>query len=303
MDLGKKIEQLRLEKGLNRPDFCGDESELTVRQLARIESGQSQPSIPKLEYIAQRLGIPAYSLMPDYKELPQGYLELKYKLLREPMYNKVEVLDKKEQYLDEIEELYCEQLPPEETVWVETSRAILDVIRTQHPEYAVALLETYLPELEEKEVFSLKDLELISLYFVSVFAHIKNKKNQLSEIGKLQSFLLRLIKHVNLVQPEQLFLLSNVIFSGLACLDMLESYEFFDLYIACLQEIMEKTQDFQKKPILLMLHWKHALVVENKYSLAEGFYQKAKLFADMIEDAHLVTMLEKQWQEDLKKYL
>lgn len=50
MDLRQKIEQLRLEKGLSRPDFCGDESELTVRQLARIESGQLQPSIPKLEY-------------------------------------------------------------------------------------------------------------------------------------------------------------------------------------------------------------------------------------------------------------
>ncbi|HFU1090732.1 TPA: XRE family transcriptional regulator, partial [Streptococcus suis] len=111
MDLGKKIEQLRLEKGLNRPDFCGDESELTVRQLARIESGQSQPSIPKLEYISQRLGIPAYSLMPDYKELPQGYLELKYKLLREPIYQKEGIIEQKDTYIEQIYALYHDELP------------------------------------------------------------------------------------------------------------------------------------------------------------------------------------------------
>ncbi|VNL43554.1 transcriptional activator [Streptococcus pneumoniae] len=66
MLIGQKIKEIRIEKGISRPDFCGDEQELTVRQLSRIESGASQPSLPKLDYIARRLGVPVYSLMPDF---------------------------------------------------------------------------------------------------------------------------------------------------------------------------------------------------------------------------------------------
>ena len=47
MLIGQKIKEIRIEKGISRPDFCGDEQELTVRQLSRIESGASQPSLPK----------------------------------------------------------------------------------------------------------------------------------------------------------------------------------------------------------------------------------------------------------------
>ena len=66
---------------------------------------------------------------------------------------------------------------------------------------------------------------------------------------------------------------------------------------------MEKTQDFQKKPIVLMLEWKLSLIIEKDYVSAEQLYQKSKIFADIIGNSYLVTMLEKQWQEDLKKYL
>ena len=68
-DLGEKVRLLREGKGLSRPVFCGDESELSVRQLVRIEKGEFRPTIKTLEYIADRLGIPSYVLMPDYKEL------------------------------------------------------------------------------------------------------------------------------------------------------------------------------------------------------------------------------------------
>lgn len=81
MLIGQKIKEIRIEKGISRPDFCGDEQELTVRQLSRIESGASQPSLPKLDYIARRLGVPVYSLMPDFSALPSAYLELKYQIL------------------------------------------------------------------------------------------------------------------------------------------------------------------------------------------------------------------------------
>nr|WP_248035211.1 hypothetical protein [Streptococcus sp. oral taxon 431] len=45
------------------------------------------------------------------------------------------------------------------------------------------------------------------------------------------------------------------------------------------------------------------MIIEKDYVSAEQLYQKSKIFADIIGNSYLVTMLEKQWQEDLKKYL
>jgi len=101
-ELGDKVRLLREERGLSRPVFCGDESELSVRQLVRIEKGEFRPTIKTLEYIADRLEIPSYVLMPDYKELPKRYQELKYFLLHHPDYGDKELQEQKEEYFDEI---------------------------------------------------------------------------------------------------------------------------------------------------------------------------------------------------------
>ncbi|HGS3022389.1 TPA: helix-turn-helix domain-containing protein [Streptococcus pneumoniae] len=83
---GEKIKRLRLAKKISRSEFCGDESELSIRQLIRIENGESRPTLTKLKYIAERLGVEDYKLMPSYIELDKEYLELKYFLMRTPTY-------------------------------------------------------------------------------------------------------------------------------------------------------------------------------------------------------------------------
>lgn len=47
-ELGKKIRKLREERGLSRGELCEGEEELTVRQLARIEVGESLPTLPNV---------------------------------------------------------------------------------------------------------------------------------------------------------------------------------------------------------------------------------------------------------------
>ncbi|MDS3130698.1 XRE family transcriptional regulator, partial [Streptococcus pneumoniae] len=242
-------------------------------------------------------------LMPDFSALPSAYLELKYQILREPIYDKEEEYDKKEACLEEIEDLFYEQLPNEEKVWFEATRATIDVIRSGQPEYGETVLDDYFKTIYDKELFLINELEVINLYFAIVLTKIKQGQNQIEEINRIHSFLVRLTNHVELIAPEYLFALSNTLFSGLACLDNLSSYDSLGAYIFSLNHIMEKTQDFQKKPIILMLEWKLSLIINNDYVSAEQFYQKSKLFADIIENSYLVTMLEKQWQEDVKKYL
>ena len=63
--IGKKIRELREQRKMTRELLCGDETRLTVRQLARIEAGDSIPSLLTLEFIAQQLRIEMYQIIKE----------------------------------------------------------------------------------------------------------------------------------------------------------------------------------------------------------------------------------------------
>jgi len=165
-DLGEKVRLLREEKGLSRPVFCGDESELSVRQLVRIEKGEFRPTIKTLEYIANRLDIPSYVLMPDYKELPKRYQELKYFILHHPDYGDKELQEQKEEYFDEIFEYFYDDLPRDEKVLVDCLQAIDAVRATGNSLYGTSVIEDSLQYLLSRDVYRAEDLLKLRLYFL-----------------------------------------------------------------------------------------------------------------------------------------
>ena len=71
-EIGKKIKVARLNNGQTQADICDDESELTIRQLARIENGQAMPTVPKLMILSKKLGISIQSIVDLEKiEIPK----------------------------------------------------------------------------------------------------------------------------------------------------------------------------------------------------------------------------------------
>ena len=54
--IGLRIKTERERQQMSREVLCLDGAELTVRQLIRIEKGESLPSLDRLSYIAKRLG-------------------------------------------------------------------------------------------------------------------------------------------------------------------------------------------------------------------------------------------------------
>lgn len=77
-ELGKKIKSIRIDKGFTQLDVCNDESELTIRQLVRIEKGESLPSLTKIKYISEQLDVDMRDLIDiDKIILPKKYLEIK----------------------------------------------------------------------------------------------------------------------------------------------------------------------------------------------------------------------------------
>ncbi|MEL0464427.1 XRE family transcriptional regulator [Streptococcus pneumoniae] len=297
---GEKVRGLREEKGLSRPVFCGDESELSVRQLVRIEKGEFRPTIKTLEYIADRLEIPSYVLMPDYKELPKRYQELKYFLLHHPDYGDKELQEQKEEYFDEIFECFYDDLPRDEKVVVDCLQAIDEVRATDNEQYGIALLDESFEELWNQREFSFSDLLKIRLYFLcSYLENIKKGQLSISEQTKLQSMFQKVCNNVENSSTDDLFLVRDVLFAGLGSCELLNDLELFKLAVEKLNWISEKTRDFQKQPIVLMVEWKYYL--QTDYDTAKQKYEEAKMMARMFGNEQLIVSLDKEWSKDNKR--
>ena len=300
-ELGEKVRILREEKGLSRPVFCGDESELSVRQLVRIEKGEFRPTIKTLEYIADRLEIPSYVLMPDYKELPKRYQELKYFLLHHPDYGDKELQEQKEEYFDEIFECFYDDLPRDEKMIVDCLQAIDEVRATDNEQYGIALLDESFEELWNQREFSFSDLLKIRLYFLcSYLENIKKGQLSISEQQKLQLMFQKVCNNVENSGTDDLFLVRDVLFAGLGSCELLNDLELFKLAVEKLNWISEKTRDFQKQPIVLMVEWKYYLRTD--YDTAKQKYEEAKMMARMFGNEKLIVSLDNEWSEDLERY-
>ena len=300
-ELGEKVRILREEKGLSRPVFCGDESELSVRQLVRIEKGEFRPTIKTLEYIAERLEIPSYVLMPDYKELPKRYQELKYFLLHHPDYGDKELQEQKEEYFDEIFENFYDDLPRDEKMIVDCLQAIDEVRATDNEQYGIALLDESFEELWNQREFSFSDLLKIRLYFLcSYLENIKKGQLSISEQQKLQLMFQKVCNNVENSGTDDLFLVRDVLFAGLGSCELLNDLELFKLAVEKLNWISEKTRDFQKQPIVLMVEWKY--YIQTDYDTAKQKYEEAKMMARMFGNEKLIVSLDNEWSEDLERY-
>ena len=299
-ELGDKVRLLREEKGLSRPVFCGDESELSVRQLVRIEKGEFRPTIKTLEYIAERLEIPSYVLMPDYKELPKRYQELKYFLLHHPDYGDKELQEQKEEYFDEIFENFYDDLPRDEKVLVDCLQAIDEVRATDNEQYGIALLDESFEELWNQREFSFSDLLKIRLYFLcSYLENIKKGQLSISEQQKLQLMFQKVCNNVENSSTDDLFLVRDMLFAGLGSCELLNDLELFKLAVEKLNWISEKTRDFQKQPIVLMVEWKY--YIQTDYDTAKQKYEEAKMMARMFSNEKLIVSLDNEWSKDNKR--
>ena len=80
-----------------------------------------------------------------------------------------------------------------------------------------------------------------------------------------------LLEQKKVTQLENFFIIRDTLISGMCCLEKVGVTDCFNDYLSCLQEIMDKTQDYQKKPLVFMFLWKQALREERDFSLAESF--------------------------------
>ncbi|HEQ0433155.1 TPA: transcriptional regulator Rgg4/ComR [Streptococcus pyogenes] len=298
---GGKVKVLRLEKRISREDLCGDESELSVRQLARIELGQSIPSLSKVIFIAKALNVSVGYLTDGADlELPKRYKELKYLILRTPTYMDDGKLQVREEQFDEIFEDYYDKLPEEEKIIIDCLQATLDTLLSENTNFGIDLLQEYFNQIKTKVRFRQNDLILLELYLA--YLDIEGMDGQYSDKIFYDSLLDNLSEQFEQFELDELFIVNKIIIdiSSLSLknnrLDNLEKA------IEMSQKIMVKIQDWNRMPILKLIEWKYFLIKQKDIIKAEQSFMKACLFAQMTADQYLENKLIQEWEKDVKSY-
>lgn len=293
-EIGEKVRTLREQSGLSREQFCESEAELTVRQLARIELGESLPTIPKLSYISKRLGISMQALIGEKDlELPKEYIQIKYILYKHAAYDIKERREKKEAYFDLIYEKYYEELPKEEQLAIDVLRASADILVTGNPDFGDKLLSDYFPQVEQKQVYSINDLLIFKLYFLCSYYKNYDKK-------KLNSFIKNLILYSNYSTDTELSILNIVLISAMTVAVKEHEYDLLRQLLDMSSEVMEKNQDFSRKPVVDMVEGKYLLFAQMDIKGAKQRYKEAAKLATLIGDSRLSDKILQEYELDLK---
>ncbi len=298
---GGKVKVLRLEKRISREDLCGDESELSVRQLARIELGQSIPSLSKVIFIAKALNVSVGYLTDGADlELPKRYKELKYLILRTPTYMDDGKLQVREEQFDEIFEDYYDKLPEEEKIIIDCLQATLDTLLSENTNFGIDLLQEYFNQIKTKVRFRQNDLILLELYLA--YLDIEGMDGQYSDKIFYDSLLDNLSEQFEQFELDELFIVNKIIIDILSLSLKNNRLDNLEKAIEMSQKIMAKIQDWNRMPILKLIEWKYFLIKQKDIIKAEQSFMKACLFAQMTADQYLENKLIQEWEKDVKSY-
>lgn len=296
-NFGSKVKALRKDKGMSQEELCEDQSELSVRQLIRIEGGRAAPSLSKMQFIAKRLSVSLSSLIDsEDTELPFRYKELKYLIMRTPTYRQEQQINQVSQYFDEIYLKFFETLPEDEKVAVEVLQTSMDIHLDENVDFGGDLVRESFRQVQLKKKYELNDLLMIRLYFFYIyFSHFQNEMFDLSIVKRLCHHLKLQMKDTH---PGDLFLLRDILLQAITVLTQLKEYECASDLIDQTRAILKTTQDYQKQPILDMMEWKLILAQHCDRAAAEVKYKEAILFSRVVGNHYLEEQLIAEWEKD-----
>lgn len=297
---GEKVRLLRAKKELTREEFCGDETELSVRQLARIEAGTSTPNLANAQFIAQQLGVGLGELTDGKNlELPKRYRELKYQILRIPTYSDEDRLKVREEQLDEILINYYDNLPEAEQVLVDIIQARFEVFNSGNTDFGTDILSDYFEQVKKKKIYTINDLALIDLYLVCII--VTNFDKKIYKEDTYYKFVKNIFNQGDHINIEDLFFLNKLYLMICSVLVKKEEYIKLGELLGDLYQLIVKSQDFQRMPLYYMYCWQHSLYGVKNKSEAEGFFKQALIFAEMTSDLYLAEKLKEEWQRNITK--
>ena len=294
IEIGKRIREERERQGLTREHVCDTEEELTVKQLMRIELGRSLPTIVKLQYISDKLGVSLNYLLGETKlDIPEEYYQAKYKLMKSPVYGDLERIKKKLQDIEDLYDNYIDILPEDELLTIDIIERTLNFISEEKKEDLVEIVfEDYLNQVLKKEEYTLNDLLLIKYYSVQCQGSSYDKTT-------IEHFRMKLIKQR--LQGDEL---SNVeLLGALSAIAgiyvMHHDYKNMKTIVDKMYEVMHSIMQHSYQPGISMLEAKYYLFYENNRDKATELYNKAILLAEAFGDQVFIKNLKIEMEKDL----
>ena len=294
IEIGKRIREERERQGLTREHVCDTEEELTVKQLMRIELGRSLPTIVKLQYISDKLGVSLNYLLGETKlDIPEEYYQAKYKLMKSPVYGDPERIKKKLQDIEDLYDNYIDILPEDELLTIDIIERTLNFISEEKKEDLVEIVfEDYLNQVLKKEEYTLNDLLLIKYYSVQCQGSSYDKTT-------IEHFRMKLIKQR--LQGDEL---SNVeLLGALSAIAgiyvMHHDYKNMKTIVDKMYEVMHSIMQHSYQPGIAMLEAKYYLFYENNRDKAAELYNTATVLAEAFGDQVFIKNLKMEMEKDL----
>ena len=294
IEIGKRIREERERQGLTREQVCDTEEELTVKQLMRIELGRSLPTIVKLQYISDKLGVSLNYLLGETKlDIPEDYYQAKYKLMKSPVYGDLERIKKKLQDIEDLYDNYIDILPEDELLTIDIIERTLNFISEEKKEDLVEIVfEDYLNQVLKKEEYTLNDLLLIKYYSVQCQGSSYDKTT-------IEHFRMKLIKQR--LQGDEL---SNVeLLGALSAIAgiyvMHHDYKNMKTIVDKMYEVMHSIMQHSYQPGISMLEAKYYLFYENNRDKAAELYNTATVLAEAFGDQVFIKNLKMEIKKDL----
>lgn len=291
--IGKRIREERERLGLTREQVCDTEEELTVKQLMRIELGRSLPTIVKLQYISDKLGVSLNYLLGETKlDIPEDYYQAKYKLMKSPVYGDLERIKKKLQDIEDLYDNYIDILPEDELFAIDIIERTLNFMVMEEDSLIESVFEDYLTQALKKEAYSLNDLLLISYYALRCQDYDYDK-------GIIDKFRRKLIKQElqgeELVNVELLGALSTI--GGIYV--MHHDYRNMKTIVDKMHTVIDKTLQHAYKPAVLIFEAKYYLYFENDLDKAREIYNTAQVLSQAFGDEVFIKNLKMEMEKDL----
>lgn len=280
--IGLRIKTERERQQMSREVLCLDGAELTVRQLIRIEKGESLPSLDRLSYIAKRLGKNMSDLLDhDNITIPDEYYEMKNRLIKFPTYRNPERIKSKLALIEEVYEKFFELLPEEELLTLDILENILSFTNWEESPKVEEIYEDLFEQVKRKKKFSTNDLLVIDYYFFHLYGRKQFDKKLFERIVK------RVLNQEIWTDDVYNIVLFNDLMAIAALKIFHNSFSDFLTVVDKALAVIEKSQFYSYKPSVFVLKAKYELLHKGNKKKAAENYDKAIMFASILEDSVL----------------
>lgn len=294
--IGQKIKHYRLEKKMTREMVCADESEISIRQLARIEAGESLPTLTRLRYLSEKLNVSVNHIIDESQiKPPEEYVILKRKIIKQTVYKNTNRIERVNGYFDEIYEKFYDTINEDEQLIIDIMHASHDIMSLDSVDFEAGLLGEHFDQILIKTELTEKDFHLIYLYFIYVVA----KDIAIKEKETIQQVIEKLIDNSSFSNNLNAYLTILVQIPALYILLLLEEYSSYYLLLQTVQIVAEENQEFQKLPIIQMMEGKYELFYKKNREEAKEIYQRAAQIAELQGDSFARDQILAELEQDL----